>query len=167
MRGVWTSSLNTPLRGGVRPRESVTDEQKTQYGSINMIEEIAGKGVCPSSAKTLDQSLNDFRLISTRRFVNSVQLDVQSGLRGTSLEPNTQLTWSATKGAINEYLHKLWRLGASGGPKEEESYFVSIGSGLTMTEDDVRNGLMRVEVGIAAVRPSEFITLNISQQMVQ
>lgn len=130
-----------------------------------MIEEIAGKGVCPSSAKTLDQSSNDFRLIRTRRFVNSVQQHVQSGLRGTSLEPNTQRTWSATKAAINEYLHKLWRLGAFGGTKEEESYFVSIGSGLTMTEDDVRNGLMRVEVGIAAVRPSEFITLNISQQM--
>jgi hypothetical protein len=63
---------------------------------------------------------------------------------------------------INSYLNGLWKEGALIGASPEEAYFVEVGLGTTMTQDDVLNGKMIVRIGIAAVRPAEFIILEFS-----
>ena len=66
---------------------------------------------------------------------------------------------------IENFLAKLWRDGALAGAKPEEAFFVRVGLGLTMTAQDILEGRMNVEIGLAAVRPAEFIILRFSHKL--
>jgi hypothetical protein len=66
---------------------------------------------------------------------------------------------------ISNYLTVLWRQGALAGAKPEEAFFVNVGLGETMSADDILNGKLIVEIGMAAVRPAEFIILNFSHKL--
>jgi phage tail sheath protein FI len=80
-------------------------------------------------------------------------------------EPNDATTWLKVKAMIESYLYGLWEQGALFGSTPEAAYFVNIGLGKTMTTQDVLEGRMNVEIGIAAVRPAEFIILKFSHHM--
>jgi phage tail sheath protein FI len=80
-------------------------------------------------------------------------------------EPNDATTWLKVKGMIESFLFNLWERGALAGPTPEAAYFVDIGLGKTMTADDVLNGRMIVRVGVAAVRPAEFIVLEFTHKL--
>lgn len=66
---------------------------------------------------------------------------------------------------IENYLVLLWRSGAIQGNKPQDAFFVNIGLGLTMTAQDISEGRMIVEIGISAIRPAEFIIMQIVQQI--
>ncbi len=68
---------------------------------------------------------------------------------------------------IENYLMRLWRDGALAGPTPEAAFFVKVGLGSTMTQVDILEGRMNVEIGMAAVRPAEFIILKFSHKMQQ
>ncbi|MFN9905219.1 MAG: phage tail sheath family protein, partial [bacterium] len=76
-------------------------------------------------------------------------------------------TWLKVKGMIDSYLYALWERGALRGAKAEDAYFVNVGLNKTMTMDDVLNGRLIVEIGLAAVRPAEFIVLRFSHKLAQ
>ena len=80
-------------------------------------------------------------------------------------EPNDATTWLKVKGMIESYLYGLWERGALAGPTPESAYFANVGLGKTMTGQDILEGRMIVEVGVAAVRPAEFIILRFSHKM--
>ena len=80
-------------------------------------------------------------------------------------EPNDANTWVKIKGMIENYLTILWRQGALAGAKAEHAFFVKVGLGETMTAIDILEGRMNVEIGMAAVRPAEFIILKFSHKM--
>jgi phage tail sheath protein FI len=82
-------------------------------------------------------------------------------------EPNSQPTWERARSAISNYLYSLWRQGGLAGAREEEAYFVKIGLNVTMSPDDINDGKMIVQVGMAAVRPAEFIILQFTQDVAQ
>jgi phage tail sheath protein FI len=66
---------------------------------------------------------------------------------------------------IESYLYTLWQQGALAGPSPKAAYYVRVGLGTTMTTDDVNNGRMIIEIGMAAVRPAEFIVLTFSHKL--
>jgi len=78
-------------------------------------------------------------------------------------EPNSSPTWMRAHAAVHNYLSALWRKGALAGDTEAEAFFVQIGEGKTMQPEDVAAGKMILQVGMAAVRPAEFIVLQFSQ----
>jgi phage tail sheath protein FI len=82
-------------------------------------------------------------------------------------EPNDANTWIKVKGMIENFLTLQWRSGALQGAKADESFFVKIGLGETMTSIDILEGRMNVEIGMAVVRPAEFIILIFSHKLVQ
>jgi phage tail sheath protein FI len=82
-------------------------------------------------------------------------------------EPNSQPTWQRVRAAIDSYLHNLWQQGALAGNTPTDAWFVQVGKGLTMTEDEINQGKMIIKIGLAAVRPAEFIILQFSQDIVQ
>ena len=82
-------------------------------------------------------------------------------------EPNDANTWTKVQAMIENFLTLQWRAGALQGAKPEDAFFVNIGLGQTMSEDDVLNGKMIVEIGMAAVRPAEFIILRFSHKMME
>ena len=79
-------------------------------------------------------------------------------------EPNVEMTWIRIKAMMNNYLTNLWKAGALVGGTPDEAFFVNIGVGSTMTQVDVLEGKMIIEVGMAVVRPAEFIIIKFSHK---
>ncbi|PQQ32755.1 phage tail sheath family protein [Photorhabdus luminescens] len=168
-RGVWKAPANVPIQGGLQPKYPVTDDLQTQYNqgkALNMIRTFPKSGTLVWGARTLDDSDN-WRYIPVRRLFNSAERDIKNAMSFAIFETNSQPTWKAVHRAIDNYLHTLWQQGGLMGNKAEQAYFVQIGKGLTMTDDDIKQGKMIVKVGLAAVRPAEFIILQFTQNIAQ
>jgi phage tail sheath protein FI len=166
-RGVWKAPANIALPAGYQPSQPVTDDLQAQYNSgkaINMIRKLDNRGILVWGARTLEDSDN-WRYISVRRLFNSAERDIRKAMASMIFEPNNALTWEKVRTAIANYLHSLWRQGALAGTTEQQACFVKIGKDITMTDDDIAQGKMIVEVGMAAVRPAEFIILQFTQDV--
>ena len=118
-------------------------------------------------ARTLAGNDNEWRYVSVRRLFNTVEESVKKATYFAVFESNTPFTWLKIKTMIESYLEGLWRQGALFGESADQAYFVNVGLGQTMTEDDINNGIMHVEIGIAAVRPAEFIILTFSHKSLE
>lgn len=133
---------------------------------VNAIRAFSGRGHLVWGARTMaGPSETAWRYVSVRRLFSTVERDVQDALRVAIFEPNSQPTWMSVRSAISHYLHRLWQDGALTGATPAEAYFVRVGLHETMTEEDVNNGRMLVSIGLAAVRPAEFIVLQLTQDM--
>ncbi|PHM45310.1 phage tail sheath protein [Xenorhabdus mauleonii] len=168
-RGVWKAPANIALKGGLEPVFLVTDEIQGVYNAkraINMIRNFSNTGTTVWGARTLEDNDN-WRYVPVRRLFNTVERDVKRAMSFAMFEPNNQPTWERVRAAISNYLHSLWQQGGLAGSKEEEAYFVQIGKGITMTPDQINQGQMIVKIGLAAVRPAEFIILQFTQDVEQ
>ena len=94
-----------------------------------------------------------------------VEESVKKGLVSFQFEANGPATWTNAKVLVGNFLYQLWRNGALMGIKPEYAFYVKVGVGETMTNQDIQDGRMIIEMGMAPVRPAEFIVLRIVQQM--
>jgi phage tail sheath protein FI len=173
-RGVWKAPANVSLQAVIAPSVQVTDEQQallnvdaTTGKSINVIRSFAGKGTLVWGARTLAGNDNEWRYISVRRLFITVEESVKKATAFAVFEANDTATWLKVKGMIDSYLYTLWERGALRGAKAEEAYFVNVGLNKTMAVDDILQGRLIVEIGLAAVRPAEFIILRFSHKLAQ
>jgi len=173
-RGVWKAPANVPLNRVVSLSKTITfDDQESlnvdavSGKSINAIRFFTGKGNLVWGARTLAGNDNEWRYVSVRRFFNMVEESVAKATDFAVFEPNTPTTWLKLKTMISGYLKGLWKQGALFGATEDQAFFVHVGLGQTMTEDDINNGIMNIEIGIAAVRPAEFIVLTFSHKSIE
>ncbi|TDB54475.1 phage tail sheath family protein [Photorhabdus luminescens] len=167
-RGVWKAPANIVLSGISDVEERLTEDEQgamNQKG-INAIRYFNNRGFVVWGTRTLKDDDN-WRYIPVRRLFNAAERDIKQAMRFAVFEPNSQPTWERVRSAIDNYLHQLWQQGALVGSNPQEAYFVQIGQGITMSESDIRQGKMVVKVGMAAVRPAEFIILKFSQKVAQ
>jgi phage tail sheath protein FI len=171
-RGVWKAPANVPVLSVFGPTQKITDDQQdnlnidvTAGKSINVIRSFSGKGTLVWGARTLAGNDNEWRYVSVRRFFNMVEESVRKSTAWAVFETNDANTWIRIKGSIENYLTGLWRKGALAGAKADQAFFVNIGLGKTMTVNDILEGRMNIEIGMAAVRPSEFIILKFSHKL--
>ena len=169
-RGVWKAPANMTLVG-VTPIHKVSDNLQGQYTkgaglALNMIRQFNNGTPTIWGARTLDDS-EQWRYVPVRRLFNSAEKDIQDAMKIAMFEPNSQPTWEAVRAAVTNYLTKLWKNGALQGTKPEEAFFVQVGKGITMDQEQINNGEMIVKVGMAAVRPAEFIVLQFTQDVDQ
>ncbi len=173
-RGVWKAPANVGLQSVISPVDLMTDEQQgrlnidaTTGKSINAIRSFTGRGTVVWGARTLAGNDNEWRYIPVRRLFITIEESVKKATNFAVFEPNDASTWLKVKGMIESYLYSLWEKGALQGSKPENAYFVNVGLGKTMTAQHILNGLLIVEIGIAAVRPAEFIILRFSHRLAQ
>ncbi|MGN6639378.1 MAG: phage tail sheath family protein, partial [Mucilaginibacter sp.] len=173
-RGVWKAPANVSLNTVISPAVNIDDDMQgdlnidTNAGkSINAIRSFTGKGILVWGSRTLDGNDNNWRYVPVRRFFIMVEESVKLAAFQFVFEPNVSSTWLRIKAMIENYLTGLWRLGAITGAKPEQGFYVKVGLGQTMTQDDILNGRLIVEVGIAPVRPAEFIILRFTQTQQQ
>jgi phage tail sheath protein FI len=173
-RGVWKAPANVSLQGVIAPALQVTDAQQDKLNSdattgksINVIRSFAGKGPMVWGARTLAGNDNEWRYISVRRLFITVEESVKKATYFAVFEANDITLWLKVKGMIDSYLYTLWERGALRGAKSEEAYFVKVGLDKTMSQDDILKGYLIVEIGLAAVRPAEFIVLRFSHKLAQ
>ena len=106
----------------------------------------------------------EWRYIAVQRFVKAVEAAVQKALAPFIFEPNESSAWIKIQTMIENFLVQQWKQGALQGITTKEAFFVHVGPGQTMTQEDVEQGRMIIEVGMAPVRPAEFIILRFHQQ---
>ncbi len=171
-RGVWKAPANVGLNYVIEPSVQVSHEDQkglnvdTVAGkSINAIRTFTGKGVLVWGARTLAGNDNEWRYVSVRRFFNMAEESIKKATEQFVFEPNDKNTWVRLKAMINNFLTAQWRAGALAGPTPEKAFYVNIGLGETMTAQDILEGRMNIEIGMAVVRPAEFIILKFSHKM--
>ncbi|MDY0815274.1 phage tail sheath family protein [Kitasatospora purpeofusca] len=166
-RGVWKAPANVMVDGGLRPSQAVTDTEQGDAQPVNILREFTGRGTNVWGARTLDETDPQWRFIPVRRLADTVTRDLQKALAPVAFEPNNQPMWEKLRAAADNYLHGIWRQGGLQGNSPQEAYFVQIGRGVTMTDEDVTAGRVVLKVGLAAVRPAEFIILTMTGTAVQ
>ncbi len=171
-RGVWKAPANVSLNSVVKPEALLSDLDQEDFNvdaengkSINCIRQFVGRGNLVWGARTLAGNNNEWKYVNVRRFFNMVEESCQNATRQFVFEPNDANTWVRVKGMIDNYLTNLWRVGALQGAKPEHAFYVAVGLNQTMTADDILNGLLIVEIGLAVVRPAEFIVLRFSHKL--
>jgi phage tail sheath protein FI len=172
-RGVWKAPANVNIENAIAPEYLITNQEQeglnvdTVAGkSVNVIRKFEGRGpAIVWGARTLAGNDNEWRYISVRRYFNMVEESTKNATEQFVFEPNDINTWVRVKSMINNYLTQQWKSGALMGASTKEAFFVHVGLGETMTEQDIFEGRMIVEIGLAVVRPAEFIILRFMHKM--
>lgn len=171
-RGVWKAPANVSLNAVTAPAINISEILQEDLNvdviggkSINAIRKFTGKGTLVWGARTLAGNDNEWRYINVRRFFNMVEESCIKSTMPFVFEPNDANTWVRVQGMIENFLTNLWRQGALQGSKPEHAFYVAVGLNKTMTTLDILEGRMIVEIGMAVVRPAEFILLRFSHKM--
>lgn len=172
-RGVWKAPANINIDYVIRPVLKITDKEQENLNvdanagkSVNVIRSFTGRGPAMVwGARTLAGNDNEWRYIPVRRFFNMVEESVGKATVQFVFEPNDRNTWTRVKSMIDNFLLLQWRAGALMGTTPEQAFYVKVGLNETMSELDIWEGRMIVEIGMAVVRPAEFIILRFSHKM--
>ena len=170
--GVWKAPANVGITNIVGPSIMITNSQQdglnvdaTSGKSINALRAFTGRGTVVWGGRTLAGNDNEWRYVNVRRLFIYVEESIQEATQFVVFESNTANTWQKVRGLIESFLTGLWRDGALAGATTQDAYFVRVGLGTTMTAQDILEGRMIVEVGLAAVRPAEFIILKFMHKL--
>lgn len=173
-RGVWKAPANVSISRAVKPTFDISAKEQEDMNvdstggkSVNAIRTFPGKGTLVWGARTLAGNDNEWRYVNVRRFFIFVEESTKKATEQFVFEPNDANTWVKVQAMIENFLTVLWRQGALQGVKPEHAFYVAVGLGKTMTALDILEGRMIVEIGMAAVRPAEFIILRFSHKMAE
>ncbi len=170
--GVWKAPANVSLAATARPWIKIDDKSQEDLNvdvnagkSINAIRAFSGKGTLVWGARTLAGNDNEWRYVSVRRLFIMIEESIRKATEWVVFEPNDANTWLKVKTMVENYLFNLWKDGAMAGAVPKDAYFVKVGLNQTMTAQDILEGKLIVEVGLAAVRPAEFVILKFSHKL--
>ena len=170
-RGVWKAPANVTVSYVTSPAEVINDYLQEDLNmpmngkAVNAIRSFPGEGVKVWGARTLDGNSQDWRYINVRRTMLFLEVSAKNAARAYVFEPNDAGTWINMKCMLENFLRSVWKRGGLVGATPEEAFEVHVGLGDTMTGDDILEGILRITVLVAIVRPSEFIAITFQQQM--
>src|SRR5690606_31047850 len=139
------------------------DSRALNPRAVNAIRTLPAAGTVIWGARTLrgDASYGEeFKYVSVRRLVLHVEQSIHRGLSWVVVEPSGEALWATVRAHVEEFLDRLYRLGAFQGHKPEEAYFARCDR-TTMTQDDIDEGRLIILVGIAPTKPAEFVVFRI------
>ena len=162
-RGVWKAPANEAVRGVTALSSAITTRQQETLNprGVNVIREFAGNGILVWGARTLSSD-PELKYVNVRRHLIHVERSLTRGTSWVAFERNGPETWRRVVDSITGFLLGQWRAGALMGAKPEHAFFVRCNES-TMTPEDLLNGRLVCEVGMATVRPAEFVIFRIGQ----
>jgi phage tail sheath protein FI len=163
-RGVHKAPANEPIRGALDLSFKVTHAEQGELNAagVNIIRFFADAGIRVWGARTLAEESSEWRYISVRRLFNMVEQSIQDGTRWIVFESNDSRTWKAIERDIRAFLTLVWRDGALKGDTPDQAFFVKCDDE-TNPPEVIDAGRLITEIGIAPVKPAEFIIFRISQ----
>ena len=166
-RGVWKAPANEIVNGVVGLRIDVNNSQQALLipVGVNAIRSFPGRGIRVWGARTLSSDA-EWRYVGVRRLFNFIEASIERGTQWAVFEPNGESLWARVRSIIEAFLVSVWRDGALQGATPESAFFVQCDRS-TMTQDDIDNGRLIAEIGIAAVKPAEFVNFRISLKTVE
>jgi phage tail sheath protein FI len=162
-RGVWKAPANDTIRGCLDVAYGVTQNEQSVLNpiGINCIRPFGTRGIRIWGARTL-ASDSDWRYINVRRLFNMVETTILQGTQWAVFEPNDVALWEGIKRTLNAFLRGLWSAGALFGQSVDQAFYVKCDAE-TNPPESIDQGLLIVEVGIAPVKPAEFVVFRIAQ----
>ena len=163
-RGVHKAPANEAVRGALELERRLIDSEQAILNPIgvNCIRKFPGRGILVWGARTLAEESSEWRYINVRRLFNFVEESIYESTQWVVFEPNDMDTWERVKRTVTEFLTRVWRSGALFGATPEQAFYVKCDADLNTPE--VRSaGQLIVEVGIAPVKPAEFVIFRFKQ----
>ncbi|MGK0477686.1 MAG: phage tail sheath protein FI [Ilumatobacter sp.] len=162
-RGVWKAPANEVVRGALSVEIDMTKAEQGILNPIgvNCIRPFGTQGIRIWGARTLSSN-TDWQYINVRRLFNMIETTIMNGTNYAVFEPNDQKLWEGLKRTVGSFLRGLWRDGALFGATAEQAFFVKCDSE-NNPPDSIDQGKVIVEVGIAPVKPAEFVIFRVSQ----
>jgi len=162
-RGVFKSPANEILRGALDLQFDINDftQETLNPRGVNVTRSFPGRGIRVWGARTLSSN-GLWKYVSVRRLFIFLERSIYEGTQWVVFEPNDDRLWARVKDTIRLFLRTQWRNGALFGRTEDEAFSI-VCDRSTMTQDDILNGRLVCEIGIAPVRPAEFVIFRIFQ----
>jgi len=168
-RGVHKAPANEVLRGVRRLEFPVTKGMQDILNpqGVNCLRDFRsdGRGIRVWGARTISSD-PEWKYVNVRRLFLFVEESIDEGTQWVVFEPNDEPTWAKVRRSITGFLISVWRSGALVGTTVEEAFFVKCDR-TTMTQDDIDNGRLICYIGIAPVKPAEFVIFRISQKTME
>jgi phage tail sheath protein FI len=165
-RGVHKAPANEVILGirDLQVRLTKGEQDILNPKHINCLRDFRdlNRGLRVWGARTLSSD-PEWKYVNVRRLLLFIEKSVERGMQWAVFEPNAEPLWQTVKRSITNFLVSVWRDGALEGTKQEEAFFVDVGL-TTMTQSDIDNGRLIVRVGVAPVKPAEFVIIRISQK---
>ena len=163
-RGVHKAPANEVIRGISKIADDVCKREQDMLNpkGINALRFFPGRGNRVWGARTLSSDAS-WKYINVRRLFIFVEESIDEGTQWVVFEPNDEPLWARVRQTIENFLTTVWRSGALEGAKPNEAFFVKCDR-TTMTQDDIDNGRLICHIGIAPVKPAEFVIFRIQQK---
>ncbi len=162
-RGVHKAPANEIVKGASDLEFQIMKGEQDVLNprGVNVIRAFPGRGILVWGARTLSSNTL-WKYINVRRLFIYVEASIEKGTQWVVFEPNDDRLWARVKATINQFLTGVWRSGALMGTTPEEAFFIKCDRS-TMTQDDIDNGRLICIIGIAPVKPAEFVIFRIAQ----
>lgn len=162
-RGVWKQPAGTDanVRGirGLTTEVSEGEGDRLNTAGVNTLRTFPGKGILVWGGRTLASAGQpEWKYVSVRRLVLFLEESIDRGTRWAVFEPNDEPLWRAVRSSIEGFLLELFRHGALQAQTPDAAFFVRCDR-TTMTQEDIDNGRLVCLVGVAPIRPAEFVVL--------
>jgi phage tail sheath protein FI len=163
-RGVHKAPANEPLRGALDVTYAVTQEEQgvLNPNGVNCIRFFASEGIRVWGARTLADAASEWRYLNVRRLFNMIEESIARSTRWVVFEPNDASLWKAIVRDVGAFLTLLWRQGALMGGTPEEAFFVQCDEE-TNPPEVIDAGQVVTVIGVAPVKPAEFVIFRIGQ----
>jgi phage tail sheath protein FI len=168
--GIWKAPAGPHAlpQGAQGLAYELTDDECNNLNSagINCLRKFSQSGLVIWGARTLegsDGAASDWKYISVRRTALFIEKSVYEGIQWVVFEPNNETLWAKLISSISRFLESLWKQGALYGQTSNHAYVVKCDS-QTMTQSDIDNGLVNISIGVALLKPAEFIWITIQQK---
>ncbi|MEM7335778.1 MAG: phage tail sheath C-terminal domain-containing protein [Chloroflexota bacterium] len=165
-RGVHKAPANEVVRGAVDLQAPVTKGMQDLLNPrhVNCMRDFRsdGRGIRLWGARTMSSD-PEWKYVNVRRLFMFVEESIDEGTQWVVFEPNDDATWAKIRRVVTDFLISVWRSGALMGLTQDEAFFVRCDR-TTMTQNDIDNGRLVCVIGIAPVKPAEFVIFRISQK---
>lgn len=163
-RGVHKAPANEVVRAcvGLDCQFNKGEQDILNPKGVNLIRSFPGQGIRVWGARTATSNPS-WKYINVRRLFIFIEESIKANTNWAVFEPNDEVLWVRVQRTISVFLTGLWRSGSLAGSSPEEAFFVNIGRN-TMSQDDIDNGRLVCVIGVAPVKPAEFVVFRISQK---
>lgn len=163
-RGVHKAPANEVVKGctGLECQFNKGEQDILNPKGVNLIRSFPGQGIRVWGARTASSD-GSWKYINVRRLFIYIEESIKANTNWAVFEPNDEVLWVRVQRTISVFLNNMWRNGSLAGSSPEEAFFVNIGRD-TMSQDDIDNGRLVCVIGIAPVKPAEFVIFRITQK---
>ncbi len=163
-RGVHKAPANEVVRGcsGLDCQFNTGEQDILNPKGVNLIRSFPGQGIRVWGARTTSSD-SSWKYVNVRRLFIFIEESIKANTNWAVFEPNDEALWVRVQRTISVFLNNLWRQGSLAGGTPDEAFFVNIGRD-TMSQDDIDNGRLVCVIGVAPVKPAEFVIFRITQK---